>query len=301
MDPCVVGGTANPALASAIARELGIALTRTTVERFPDGELHVEIQEPVRGRDVYVVQPSSPPVAETLLELLLLGDAARRAGAARVVAVIPYFGYARADRRERDGQPLATRLVGELIGRARFDRLIAIDLHTAAIEAALPMPVDHRSAIPALADALAPELPESAVIVAPDLGAAKRADAIARRLGLPVAIVHKTRRSGTDVRVHAVVGEVRDLAPVIVDDMISTGGTLVAAAQALREHGCVPTFTVVATHALCVGDALSRLASIPLARLVCADTVPPPTGASFPIATASVAPLLASSIRHDHG
>lgn len=300
MGPCVISGSACGSLGEAIARELGVALCATEIERFPDGEMHVEITEPVRGRDVYVVQPTAPPVSDSLLELLLLGDAALRAGASRTIAVVPYFGYARADRRTREGQPLAARLVGELIGRARFERLVAVDLHTPAIEGSLPMPVDHLTAIPVLVDALRPHLPERSIVVAPDLGAAKRADAIARRLGLPVAIVHKTRQSGTDVRVHAVVGDVEGCAPLLVDDMISTGGTLVAAVAALRAHGCRPETTLSATHALCVGSALDRLAALPTARLVVADTVPPPEGARFPVERATVAPLLAEAIRRLH-
>jgi ribose-phosphate pyrophosphokinase len=295
MDPCVISGQANAALGGAIARELGLGLCPSTVERFPDGEMRVEIGASIRGRDVYVVQPIAPPVSDSLIELLFLGDAAWRAGAVRTIALVPYFGYARADRRTREGQPLASALVGELLGRARFERVVAVDLHAPAIEGSIPMPVDHLSAMPVLIEAMTAKLPDNAIIVAPDLGAVKRANVIARRLGLPVAIVHKHRQSGTEVSVHAVVGDVRDHAPVIVDDMISTGGTIIAAAEALRSHGARPELVIAATHGLFVGTALDRLSKLKPARIIATDSVALPENAL--IQEASIAPLLAETIR----
>ncbi len=292
---CIVNGSANHALGAAIARELGVDLCASTVERFPDGEMRIEIEEPIRGRDVYIVQPTAPPVSDSLMELLLWGDAARRAGAARTIALVPYFGYARADRRTREGQPLASALVGELLGRARFERVVAVDLHAPAIEGSIPMPVDHLSALPVLIDAIAAQLPNNAIIVAPDLGALKRANTIARHLKLPVAIVHKSRQSGTEVSVHAVVGEVRDRAPVIVDDMISTGSTIVAAAEALRSHGAAPELVIAATHGLFVSSALDRLSKLNPTRIIATDSIALPANAL--IREASIAPLLAEAIR----
>ena len=299
MSLSLVVGTANPALGAAIARELALEPHPSVVERFPDGEIRVELGAPLRGHDVFVVQPTAPPVGDSLLELVLLGDAARRAGAARVVAVIPYFGYARADRRTGEGQPLAARLVGDLIGCARFDRAITVDLHTPGVEGLLPMPVDHLSAIPVLVRALAPLATEDAVVVAPDLGAAKRADAIARRLSRPVAVVHKTRVSGREVEAHGVTGEVAGKTPIVVDDMISTGGTLVAAVEALRAHGCDAPAIIGATHGLLVGPARERLAKLGLAGLALTDSVAH-DASELPERVASVAPLLADAMRRIH-
>lgn len=295
MKPCIICGSANPALGAAIARELGVAACESTIERFPDGEMRVEIQAPIRGRDVYIVEPTAPPVSDSLVELLLLGDAARRAGAARTIALIPYFGYARADRRTREGQPLASSVVGELLGRAHFERVVAVDLHAPAIEGSIPVPVDHLSALPVLIQAIAAELPNNAIIVAPDLGAAKRAHIIARELRLPVAIVHKSRQSGTEVSVHAVVGDVSDRSPILVDDMISTGGTIIAAAEALRAHGARSELVIAATHGLFVGPALDRLSMLNPRRILVTDSITPP---QHPLVeTASIAPLLAEAIR----
>ncbi|WP_075097435.1 ribose-phosphate diphosphokinase [Sandaracinus amylolyticus] len=297
MEPCVVIGSAHRALGEQVAREVGVAPARCTIARFPDGEIHVELGEHVAGRDVFVVQPTIAPVGETLLELLLVADAARRAGAARVIALVSYFGYARADRRTRAGQPLAARVAAALFERTLFDRVVAIDLHSAPIEGFFSIPLEHLDAVPRLASVLEEVLPERAVIVSPDLGASKRADALAARWRLPVAIVHKTRVSGSDVIAREVTGDVSGRRPVIVDDMISTGGTLVTATEALLAHGALDRPVIAATHALCVGDSIAKLAAIGVERLVATDSVPPPS-APFDVRVVSVAPLLADAVRH---
>ncbi|AKF07707.1 ribose-phosphate diphosphokinase [Sandaracinus amylolyticus] len=299
MSLALVVGTANPSLGGAIANALGVERHPCIAERFPDGEIRVELGGTLRGCDVFVVQPTAPPVGDSLLELVLLGDAARRAGAARTVAVLPYFGYARADRRTGEGQPLAARLVGDLIGCARFDRAITVDLHTPGVEGLLPMPVDHLSAIPTVVSALAAHAPEDAVIVAPDLGGAKRADAFARRLHRPVAVVHKTRISGRQVEAHGITGEVAGRTPILVDDMISTGSTIVASIEALRAHGCTAPAIVAATHGLLVGPARERLTSLAPAHVVLTDSVAH-DASGLPEHVASIAPLLADAIRRIH-
>ncbi len=297
MDPAIVCGSAHPALGERIAAAIGVAPCERTVERFPDGEMRIALREPVRGRDVYVVQPTCAPVGENLLELAMLGDAAVRAGASTVVAVVPYFGYARADRRQGEGQPLAGRLAADLIGAAGFARMIAVDLHAPAIEGFFRMPVEHLDPLPALIAALRPILPPHAVVVSPDLGGAKRADAIGRSLGLPVAIVHKQRHSGTAVSALRITGEVSGLAPVLVDDMLSTGGTIAAAIGALRDHGALEEVTVAATHGLFAAGAHARL-SPSVARFVVTDTVPPPVAPN--VIVAGIAELLAEAIRRLH-
>jgi ribose-phosphate pyrophosphokinase len=295
-------GNANRPLAAAIAARLGVALGRAEVSRFPDGELRVELHETVRGHDVYLVQPTSPPAEEHLFVLLLLADACKRAGAQSLTAVVPYFGYARQDRRAQGRQPVAARLVADLFATAGFGRVVALDLHNRAMEGLFPVPLEHVSAVPALVAAVKDAIPEDGVVVASDLGAAKLAETYARLLGLPTALVHKKRVSGAEVQVRDITGEVAGRAPILVDDMISTGGTLVAAARCLLDAGARPALTLVATHGLLVGDAVERLAALPLTRVVLTDSVqPPPAAARLPLTTVSVAPLLAEAIRRLHG
>jgi ribose-phosphate pyrophosphokinase len=293
----VLAGSDRPALAEAVARRLGTALTARVLEHFPDGETHLELREEIAGDDVYLVQAAGPPVGEHLLELSLLADACRRAGAARVTAVVPYLGYARQDRRTRAGAPLGARVVAGILDAAGLDRLVAVDLHTPALAAAFAVPVEHLTAAPLLAAALAPERAADGVVVSPDLGGVKLAERYARLLGLPLAAVRKTRVSGAAVEVCGLMGEVRDRTAIVVDDMISTGGTIEAAGRALLEAGARPPITVVATHALLVGSAAERLARLPIGALHATDSVvpaaPPP---GVVCRTTSLAPLLADAV-----
>jgi len=273
-------------------------LGAASVHRFPDGELHVAVRDSVRGHDVYLIQPTSPPFEVHFLELVLLADSCRRAGAARLTAVIPYFGYARQDRRAEGRESVAARVIADLLAAAGFTRVIAVDLHSPALEGFFPFPVEHLTAVPALADGLEPDA--DATVVAPDLGAVRLADRYGQILELPVAIVHKTRVSGSEVAVRGVTGEVRERAPIIVDDMISTGATIAAAHGALRHAGCRTEVTVVATHALLVSDAVERLRVLGLRHLVVTDTVLLPLPPRLPLRVVSVAPLLADAIRRLH-
>lgn len=294
----LVTGSANRPLADAVARALNERLTETLIERFPDGEIHITIAESVREDDVFIIQPTSAPVGETLMELLLLGDACRRAGAARVTAVIPYLGYARQDRRAGGREPVSARVVADLLEAGGFDRVVAIDLHSPSLEGFFTIPLEHLTAVPLLADAVRAALPARGVVVAPDLGAVKLAERYGARLELPVAIVHKTRLSGSEVRAGAVIGEVRGCTPIIVDDMISTGATIAEAVRALVAAGAEPDITVVATHALLVGPALERLAALPVRRLIATDTVVAPAATAPPREVTSVALLLAEAVDH---
>jgi ribose-phosphate pyrophosphokinase len=296
----LLAGSANRPLADAVARSLSETLVEATVERFPDGELEVAIAESIRDDDVYVIQPTCAPVGETLLELLLLGDACRRAGAARVTAVIPYFGYARQDRRASGREPVSARLVADLLQTGGFLRIVAVDLHSATLEGFFAVPLEHLSAVPLLAEAIRPAVGPQSIVVAPDLGAVKLAERYGGLLQLPVAIVHKTRLSGTEVRAGAIIGEVRDRAPLLVDDMISTGGTIAAAAAAVLAAGARPEVSVVTTHALLVGPALERLSALPIQRLVATDTVMPQAGHAVPTEIVSIAPLIAEAVDHLH-
>jgi ribose-phosphate pyrophosphokinase len=297
MDLTLFSGTANRPLGDAVAKALGLTPGACQIEHFPDGEQHVELQVDVRGRSVCLVQSTVPPVGEHLLELLLMADACWRAGAARLTAVLPYFGYARQDRRTRPGEALGGRLVADLLARGRFERVVAVDLHTAALEGCFAMPLEHLSAGTMMAEALRPHAGKGAVVVSPDLGAVKLAERYARALQLPLAIVHKGRLSADEVSVRGLVGEVRGLRPILVDDLISTGGTIAATAEYVLEAGCAPEVTVVATHALLVGPAVERLSQVPIRRLISTDSVTPRPGLPFQHEVVQLAPLLAESLR----
>lgn len=293
----VFTGSANRALGEALARTLGQPLGRCHLERFPDGELHVELQEDVRGGAVCLVQPTAPPVGENLLELLLMADACWRAGASRLMAVLPYFGYARQDRRATSGEALGGRLVADLLERGHFERVVAVNLHTPSLEGCFGMPLEHLNAGRLLAEAVRPHAGPGAVVVSPDLGAVKLAESYARQLGLPLAIVHKSRVSGSEVNVRGLVGEVKGLRPIIVDDLISTAGTIQATAETVLKAGCAEELTVVATHALLVGPAVERLSGVPIRRLLSTDSLVPPRELPFHHQVVSLAPLLAEAIR----
>ena len=301
MELTMISGTANLPLAEGIAAHLGVQLGRRVLQRFPDGELHIEIEESIRGHDVYLLQSTSPPADAHLFELLLLADACRRAGAARLTAVIPYFGYARQDRRASGREPVAARLVADLLRAAGLDCVVAVDLHTSALEGCFPMPIEHVSAIPLLAEAIRSDIPANAVIVAPDLGAVKLAERYARLLKVPLAFVQKSRLSGEDVRAERIVGDVHGRVPVLVDDMISTGGTIVAAFQALQVAGtAAETVRIVASHGLFVGPALERLRRLPLQRVLVTDSVVSPISSELPLQRQSLQPLLADAIQRLH-
>jgi ribose-phosphate pyrophosphokinase len=293
-------GSAHVPLATAVAAQLGVPLGRRMLHRFPDGELHVELQESVRGHDVYLLQPTSPPVEAHLLELLLLADASRRAGAAQLTAVVPYFGYARQDRRASGREAVGARLIADLLAASGLQRLVAVDLHSAALEGMFAIPVEHLSAVSLLVEAVRPLLAPNTVVVAPDLGAVKLAERVARGLHLPMALVDKERLTGEEVRVRRVVGRVEGCPVLVVDDMISTGGTVQAAIQALLAAGGAPEVTVVASHALLVGPAVERLRALPVRRLVVTDSVAAAAPLPCPGQIVSLAPLLAEAIRRLH-
>jgi len=267
MNPAVFSGRAHPDLARAVAARLDMQLGRCILADFPDHELNVAVQENLQGRNVFLIQPTQPPAADHLLELLLLADAARRAGAARLTAVIPYFGYARQDRRDEPGKPVAARLIAELLS-ARFDRLITVDLHNPAIEGFFAIPVEHLSAVALLAKRLASIADADTILVAPDLGAVKLAQKYAQHLNLPVAYINKVRLSGAKVSVCGLIGEIDNRSAIVVDDMISTGGTILSAVDALLEGGARQPVTVAATHGLLTGQAGEKLRDRSIAKIL---------------------------------
>jgi ribose-phosphate pyrophosphokinase len=294
----VLAGTANVPLASAVATALSCELTGCDVERFPDGELR-PVVETVRGDDVYVVEPTGPPVSENVVELLLLLDACRRAGAARVTAVVPYLGYARQDRRTRAGQAVGARVIADALVSAGAQRLVVVDPHTTALEAMFSVPVDMLTAVPVLAGAVSSQLAEDAVVVAPDLGAVKLAERYAALMTRPVAVVRKIRLTGAAVRAEEVVGDVEGRSAIVVDDMISTGGTIEAAVGVLRAHGATGDILVAATHGLLVPPAPARLGAL-VGRVVLTDSLLAADHPGLRVEVRSLAPLLADAISRLH-
>jgi ribose-phosphate pyrophosphokinase len=292
-------GTANPALAAAIARELGASPGRCHVERFPDGELSVTLDQTVRSREVFVVQPTSPPVNDHLVELLAFVDACRRASAERVTAVVPYFGYARADRRSRARQPIMASLVAGLLQCGGVDHVVTVDLHTPQIEGFFHIPVDALTAVPTVCEAIRDRLGaalESMVVVTPDAGRVPMATQYAQRLGLPLVVLHKRRESGTETAATHLVGDVRGRTCLLIDDIIATGGTLVESTRALQAAGAREECYVAATHGLLLGGALGRLLDAGVRELFVTDTVARPEREPETVRVVSIAPLLAAAI-----
>lgn len=291
-------GSACPELGESVAGHLGVRLGERHLERFPDGEVTVRLRESVRERDVYLLQSTSPPVNEHLVELLAFADACRRASAARITAVVPYFGYARADKRLCRREPITAGMVAILLEAVGISHVLTLDLHTPQIEGFFRIPVDMLTAVPVLSAAVRARLGPDAAVVSPDAGRVRLATEYAERLGLPLIVLHKQRTSGESTHVTHVVGEVRGRSCLIIDDMISTGGTLVEAMGALRQAGADPQFLLVATHGLLVKDAEERLRRAGARAILVTDSVrrdaPPGEG----VEVISVAQLLGRAIEH---
>jgi len=258
-DFALFAGSANPQLAQAIADRLGVQLACCEVQRFPDGEVSVELTESVRRRDVFIVQPTSPPVDRHLVELLAFADACRRASAERVIAVVPYFGYSRSDKRVRRRQPIGAAMVASLFQAVGIAHLVVVDIHTPQTEGFFTIPVESLTAIPLLAGALRDRLPRDAVVVSPDAGRVASTTAFANELELPVVVLHKKRESARQTTVTHIVGDVEGRACLLIDDMISTGGTIAESIAALREHGANREIFVAATHGLFLENAREKL------------------------------------------
>ena len=269
-------GRSNPPLARKISEYLGIPLGRAQIRPFPDGELMVKIEEDIRGRDVFFIQPTcGPDVNETLMEALIFVDCARRASAERITAVLPYFGYARQDRKDEGRVPITAKLVANLFATAGADRVLTVDLHAAQIQGFFDIPVDNLFAEPVLSQYWSSKKLEDLVLVSPDVGNVKRARLYAQRLGGDLAIIDKRRVSGTEAEVGRLIGEVAGKTVLMMDDMISTAGTVVAAAELCRAKGA-RRLLVGATHAVLCGPAVERLRASPFDEIVVTDTIPVP-------------------------
>jgi ribose-phosphate pyrophosphokinase len=290
-------GSAAVDLAASVAREIGVKLGASSVERFPDGEVWVGLDESVRRRDVFIIQSTSPPVNDNLIELLAFADACRRASAASVTAVVPYFGYARQDTRHGRREPVTARMVADLIEAVGIDNLITVDLHTPQVEGFFHIPVDSLTAVSTLSKYVSERLPAGTVVVSPDAGRVKMAGEYARLLGAPVAVLHKRRESGTATKVTHLVGDVRDRPCLIIDDMISTGGTIAESIEALLEAGARPEITVAATHAVFSEGSVDKLSHKALREVVVTDTISTAAHRWSRLRVVSVAPLIASAIQ----
>ncbi|MEX0796313.1 MAG: ribose-phosphate pyrophosphokinase [Acidimicrobiia bacterium] len=297
----LLSGSAHPQLGQVIGEILGVTPAVCEVERFPDGELQVKVG-PLQDRDVYIVQPTGPPVNDHMVELLLSIDACRRENAGRITAVIPYLGYARQDRRTASGQSVAAQVFARAITTSGADRVVVVDPHTPTVETLFNVPVEVLTAVPVLATALEEHIGEDAVIVAPDLGAVKLAEHYGSVLGRTVVIVRKTRYSGTEVNVEEVVGDVAGRHVIIVDDMISTGATIRAAAGAVLERGALPDMVVAATHGLLVPANNADPVFPKIRRVLITDSVAarPTPDTDVPLEVVSIAPLLADGIDRLH-
>jgi ribose-phosphate pyrophosphokinase len=295
----LLSGTANRPVAEEIAQHMGIALADCTVKRFADGEIFVRINENARGRDVFIIQPTPPP-ADNIMELLLLIDAAKRASAARVTCVMPYYGYARQDRKDQPRVAIGGKLLANLIEAANADKLLGMDFHTHQIQGFYDIPVDHLYAAPVLTSYFRDLGLDNPVVVAPDVGAAKMARGFARRMDASFAIIDKRRPAANVAEVVQVVGDVTGRSCIIVDDMIDTAGTLESVVYALKERGATEIYAA-ATHPLFSGPAVQRLQSSAVKEVVVTNTLFVPEEKRFAkLRILSIAELLARAIRYTH-
>ena len=295
----LVAGNACPELADDIARELTVKRTEARVGRFPDGEIDVHIHSNVRGADVFLVQSTCPPVNDNLMELLILIDAARRASASRITVVIPYFGYARKDRKDEGRVPITAKLVANLLAKAGADRVLTVDLHAPQIQGFFDVPVDHLYASPVLVRHFKEQRLEDLTVVAPDVGSSKMARGYANRLGGDLAIVDKRRISAEEIEIGAVIGDVKDRNVLLIDDMISTAGSITEAARTCAEAGA-KSVRIAATHGVLCGPARERLRAAPVEEIVLTDTIPIDTTGLPSLRVLRTAPLLAEAIMRVH-
>ncbi|MBU5313315.1 ribose-phosphate pyrophosphokinase [Tissierella carlieri] len=296
----VFSGNANRELAEKICKELGIPLGTCDVSQFSDGEINVNISETVRGIDVFIVQPTCTPVNDNLMETLILIDAVKRASAGRVNAVIPYYGYARQDRKTKAREPITAKLVANLFTTAGADRVISMDLHAAQIQGYFDIPVDHLSGVSILAEYFKDIVDEETVVVSPDLGGVTRARAFANLLDLPIAIIEKRRPKANVSEVMNVIGDINGKNVILIDDIIDTAGTIAKAASVLKNFGAKKVYGC-ATHGVLSGPAIERIRDSELEKFIITDTIPISGEKRIEkIEVVSVAPLFAEAIRRIH-
>ncbi len=298
LDFRILSGSAHPALADEIAAYLGVRRSDATVKQFPDGETFVKINENIRGRDIFIVQPTCPPTNQNLMELLIMVDAAKRASAETINAVIPFFGYARQDRKDQPRVPITAKLVANLLTAAGVTRVLTMDLHAGQIQGFFDIPVDHLYAMPVLIKYLRDQgVSDNLVVVSPDVGGMKMAHAYSKTLGTPLAIVAKNRVSATEVEAISLIGEVEGRDVFLVDDISETAGTLTSAAKLLKERGAKRIYAGV-SHAVLNDQGRQRIADSAIDELISTNSTPYATGEK--VKTLSVAELLGEAIRRIH-
>lgn len=295
----VFSGNANIKLAKDICDYLGTHLGHATVDSFPDGETMVKINENIRGRDIYIIQPTCPPTNHHLMELLIMVDAARRASAARITAVIPFFGYARQDRKDQPRVPITAKLVANLLTASGVTRVLTMDLHAQQLQGFFDIPVDHLYAMPVFIEYLRGLGLDNLVVVSPDVGGVKMASAYAQALGAGLAIVVKRRTSATEVEALHIIGEVEGKNVLLVDDITETAGTLTGAARILKERGARQVYAGV-SHAVLTNLALERLKNSEITKLITTDSVPAHAEASDQVEVISIARLMGEGIQRIH-
>ena len=296
----ILGGNSNPDLTKEIAELLGRTPGDVLVSRFPEGEVQVQIKENVRGKDVFIVQSTCTPPNDNLMELLVMIDAARRASAKRVTAVLPFYGYARQDRKDKPRVPITAKLVANIITKAGADRVLTMDLHAGQIQGFFDIPVDHLYSISVMSEYLRHKKLKNPVVVSPDVGGIRMARAYANMLNCPLAIVDKRRESASQTHVMNIIGDVEGKNVVIVDDLVSTAGSLVEAVRALKEAGTLEIYAAI-VHPVLVGEAISRIKNSDLNELIVTNSIPMgPEKCIDKIRQLSVAPLLAEAIGRIH-
>ena len=274
-DLCILAGNANPQLAEDIAKHLGLKVCAATVGHFNNGETQVMIDESIRGQDIFIIQPTSYPVNDNLMELLIMADACRRASAHSITAVVPYYAYARQDRKTRGREPISAKLVANLMECAGITRMVTVDLHAGQIQGFFDIPVDHLAAAPVLADYIMSKKMEDVVVVSPDLGGVQRARVLADRLGTSIAIIEKRRPEPGKAEVMNFIGDVKGKRCVIIDDIVDTAGSLCEGAKALDKEGALEVYACC-SHAILSGPAVERINNSCIKELIITDTVPLP-------------------------
>ncbi len=296
----VITGNSNPELAKEICEYIGIDLVKSDVRTFSDGEITLSLNESVRGADIFIIQPTSSPVNDNLMELLIMIDAARRASARRITAVLPYYGYARQDRKVKAREPITAKLVANLVVQAGARRVLGMDLHASQIQGFFDVPFDHLLAAPILADYFKNKDLENTIVVSPDMGGVTRARGFAQRLGIPLAIVDKRRPMPNVCEVMNLIGDVEGKNVIMIDDIIDTAGTIVGAAEALKDRGAMDMY-ICCTHPVLSGPAIERIQNSCIKEMVTTNTIKlPETKKIEKIKVLSVAPLIGEAIMRIH-